>query len=77
MSNIKVSIQYFILEYIVKVTIYTNKQGDSNSEGNTCFFFFFFFFFLLNLSYQQILQLLKVITVLGLTLRHCHKRFVE
>ena len=33
--------------------------------------------FELDLSYKQILQLLKVKTVLGFTLRHCHKRLVE
>ena len=33
--------------------------------------------FELDLSYKQILQLLKVITVLGFAIRHCHKRLVE
>ena len=31
----------------------------------------------LNLSKQYILQLLKVMSILGYTFRHCHKRFVE
>ena len=42
----------------------TNKQEDSNSEVIICF--------VINLSYQQILQLLKVIKVLEFTLCHCH-----
>ena len=36
------------------------KQGDSNSEIIICF--------ILNLSYNQILQLMRVITVLGFTI---------
>ena len=53
----------------MKITIDNYKQGNSNSEVIICF--------ILNLSYQKILQLLKVITVLGFTLRHCYKRFLK
>ena len=47
----------------------TIKQRDFDSEV--------IIGFILNLSYQQILQLLEVIKVLRYTLRHCHKQFVE
>ena len=52
--------------YTTKATI---KQGNSGSEVTICF--------VLNLSYQQILQLLQVIMLLGFTLCHCHKLLVE
>ena len=45
----------------------TIKQGLFDSEVIICF--------VLNFSNQQILQLLKVKTVLGFTLRHCHNGF--
>ena len=46
--------------------LFAFKEGDSDSKVRVCF--------VLNLSYQQILKLLKVIAVLGYTLRHSHKR---
>ena len=47
----------------------TIKQRDFDSEV--------IIGFILNLSYQQILQLLEVIKVLRYTLHHCLKQFVE
>ena len=52
-----------ILEVII-------KQGNSDSEVIICFGTKF------KLS-VDLIQLLKVITVLGFTSRHCHKLFVE
>ena len=46
------------------------KQGDSNSEVIMCFGTKFKFS-------VDLIQLLKVIMVLGFTLRHWHKLFVE
>ena len=44
------------------------KQGDSGSEVIICFGTKF---------KSDLIQLLKIITVFGFTLRHCHKLFGE
>ena len=49
----------------------TIKQGNSDCDSEVIICF------VLNLRKQQILQLLNVTTVLGFTLRHCHKQLVE
>ena len=50
--------------------VFMIKQGDSDSEVILCFGTYF------KLS-VELIQLCKLITVLGFTLRHCHELFVE